>query len=149
MIGEADCCAHLHGATTMLATWKRLRTRIARIAVPEFITSFKPGSHLLNMNKHENKHKRGKIPVWTCMKYAQAQAQEKETFSFSCARPYLACLASATSINNSVVVIGPLCACVFSVFIFFPLPLFVCGNRFSTRCILIICNLNFPFVKPL
>ena len=34
-------------------------------------------------------------------------------------------------------------------YIFFPLPLFVCGYRFSTRCILTICNLipDFPFVK--
>ena len=34
-------------------------------------------------------------------------------------------------------------------YIFFPLPLFVCGYRFSTRCIRIICNLipDFPFVK--
>ena len=34
-------------------------------------------------------------------------------------------------------------------YIFFPLPLFVCGYRFSTRCILIICNRipDFPFVK--
>ena len=34
-------------------------------------------------------------------------------------------------------------------YIFFPLPLFVCVYRFSTRCILTICNLipDFPFVK--
>ena len=34
-------------------------------------------------------------------------------------------------------------------YIFFPLPLFVCVYRFSTRCILTICNLSpdFPFVK--
>ena len=34
-------------------------------------------------------------------------------------------------------------------YIFFPHPFFVCIYRFSTRCILTICNLipNFPFVK--
>ena len=34
-------------------------------------------------------------------------------------------------------------------YIFFPLPLFVCVYRFSTRCILTICNPipDFPFVK--
>ena len=49
-----------------------------------------------------------------------------------------------------------LCMCVYVYvlysylhYIFFPHPFFVCLYRFSTRCILTICNLipNFPFVK--
>ena len=40
------------------------------------------GTHLSNLSKHKTKHKRKKTNVLTWKKYAQAQAQEKETSSF-------------------------------------------------------------------